>query len=104
MSESLDARPTPIVGPSGTPLTLEDLPSPETRRWVARRKAEVVTAVRAGLLPIEDACRRYGISVEEFASWERLIDRHGLSGLRVTRLQDFRAKQAAGAEPQSEPR
>ena len=78
MSEPLDARPTPIVGPSGTPLTLEDLPSPQTRRWVARRKAEVVTAVRAGLLPIEDACRRYGISVEEFASWERLIDRHGL--------------------------
>lgn len=104
MSEQLDARPTPIVGPSGTPLTLEDLPSPQTRRWVARRKAEVVTAVRAGLLPIEDACRRYGISVEEFASWERLIDRHGLSGLRVTRLQDFRAKQDAGAEPQSEAR
>ncbi len=97
MSEPLDARPTPIVGPSGTPLTLEDLPSPQTRRWVARRKAEVVTAVRAGLLPIEEACRRYGISVEEFASWERLIDRHGLSGLRVTRLQEFRAQEPTAA-------
>jgi hypothetical protein len=101
MSESLDARPAPIVGPSGAPLTLADLPSPQTCRWVARRKAEVVAAVRAGLLPLEDACRRYGISGEEFASWERLIDRHGLGGLRVTRLQDFRPKTPAGAEPAS---
>ncbi len=95
MSEPSNARPAPIVGPSGAPLTLQGLPAPQTRRWVARRKAEVVTAVRAGLLTQEEACRRYGVSAEEFASWERLIDRHGLSGLRVTRLQHFRAQDGA---------
>ncbi len=79
-----------VVGPSGRPLGLEDLPSPDTRRWVARRKAEVVAAVRGGLLSFEEACSRYNLTPEEFASWERAIDRHGLNGLRVTRLQEFR--------------
>lgn len=79
-----------IVGPGGRPLTIEDLPPPETKRWVSRRKAEVVAAVRHGLLSLEDACRRYNLSVEEFLSWQRLIERHGLPGLRATRLQDYR--------------
>jgi hypothetical protein len=67
-----------------------DLPSPETYRWVARRKAQVVAAVRTGLLGLEEACARYNISTEEFASWERALDRHGPKALRVTRLQEFR--------------
>lgn len=67
-----------------------ELPPPDTRRWVARRKAQVVTAVRRGQLTFEDACRRYNISAEEFLSWERALDRHGPAALRVTRLQDFR--------------
>ncbi len=74
----------------GRALTLSDLPAPETRRWVARRKAQVVAAVRNGLLTFEEACRRYGISPEEFLAWERALDRHGPTALRVTKLQDFR--------------
>lgn len=69
---------------------LGDLPPPETRRWVARRKAQVVAAVREGRLSFEDACKRYTISHEEFLSWERAIDQHGVPGLKVTRLQEFR--------------
>jgi hypothetical protein len=76
--------------PPGRALKLSDLPSPQTRRWVARRKAQVVAAVRAGLLSLEDACQRYNISIDEFASWERTIDQHGPGALRVTRLQEFR--------------
>lgn len=67
-----------------------DLPAPETRRWVARRKAQVVAAVRAGTLSLEDACSRYNLTAEEFGAWEQAIDRHGLGALRVTRLQEFR--------------
>jgi hypothetical protein len=70
---------------------LDSLPPPDTRRWVPRRKAEVVAAVRDGLLTLEQACERYQLSAEEFSSWERLIDRHGLGGLRVTRLKTLRA-------------
>lgn len=86
-------RPSTIVGPLGQPMTLDDLPPADTQRWVIRRKAEVVAGVRAGLISLEDACRRYRLTVEEFLSWQRLIDRHGLSGLRVTRLQDYRRRE-----------
>jgi hypothetical protein len=75
----------------GQRLRLEDLPPPGTKRWVIRRKAEVVAGVRAGLISLEEACARYTLSVEEFLSWQRSIDRHGMRGLRTTRLQDYRA-------------
>lgn len=78
------------IGPAGEPLTIDDLPPPNTKRWVIRRKAEVVTAVRCGLLSLEEACDRYKLSVEEFISWQRLIDKHGMRGLRTTRLQQYR--------------
>lgn len=71
-------------------MTLDDLPSPNTKRWVIRRKAQVVIAVRSGLISLEDACSRYNLSIEEFLSWQRLIDKHGLRGLRTTRLQQYR--------------
>ena len=75
----------------GAGVTLDSLPPPETKRWVIRRKAEVIAAVRAGVLSLEEACQRYTLSIEEFLSWQRLVDSHGLAGLRVTRLQDYRA-------------
>ena len=83
-------RPASIPGTDGRPMTIDDLPPPETKRWVVRRKAEVVAAVRGGLISLEEACARYTLSVEEFLSWHRLIERHGLAGLRTTRIQDYR--------------
>lgn len=80
-----------VIGPDGSPLCITDLPSTNTRRWVASRKAIVVAAVRGGLLSIEEACQRYRLTVDEFLTWQRLIDRHGLSGLRATRIQQYRA-------------
>jgi uncharacterized protein DUF1153 len=71
--------------------SIDDLPPPDTKRWVIRRKAEVVAAVRSGLISLDEACRRYTLSIEEFLTWQRLIDSHGLAGLRVTRLQDYRS-------------
>jgi hypothetical protein len=50
----------------------------------------VVAGVRNGLISLEDACNRYKLSVEEFLSWQRLIDQHGMRGLRTTRLQQYR--------------
>jgi len=91
MSGQLRSRINYVIGPDGTPLTVADLPAPGTRRWVIRRKAEVVAAVRGGLLSLEEACSRYTLTVEEFLSWQRSIDRHGMRGLRTTRLQDYRA-------------
>lgn len=79
-----------VIGPTGTPLTLGDLPPANTQRWVIRRKAEVVAAVRGGLLSLDDACDRYKLTNEEFDSWESSIDAHGLAGLRTTRIQQYR--------------
>ncbi len=79
-----------VIGPDGTPLTLRDLPPPTTKRWVIRRKAEVVAAVRGGLLTLEEACERYKLTVEEFLSWQKAIDQFGLPGLRATRVQQYR--------------
>ena len=91
MSQPLRPRVSYVIGPDGSPLTVADLPSPTTRRWVIRRKAEVVAAVRGGLLSLEEACERYTLTVEEFLSWQRSIDEHGLAGLRATRIQDYRS-------------
>lgn len=85
----------------GTPASIDDLPPPDTKRWVIRRKAEVVAGVRSGLISLEDACRRYKLSIEEFLSWQRMIDSHGMRGLRVTRLQDYRSH-GNGANPPGE--
>jgi hypothetical protein len=67
-----------------------DLPPPDTKRWVVRRKAAVVNAVHDGKMNIKDACLYYMLSIEEFAAWERAIAAHGIPGLRVTRLQVYR--------------
>ncbi len=73
-----------------TGTTAIDLPPPDTKRWVARRKAVVVNAVRSGAITLEEVCRRYELSVEEFLAWQRAIETHGVAGLRVTRLQIYR--------------
>jgi hypothetical protein len=84
------ARVRYVIGPDGNPLTIADLPPKDTKRWVIRRKAVVVAAVRGGLLSLEEAGERYELTLDEFLSWQRSIDRHGLPGLRATMIQDYR--------------
>ncbi|MDR3408916.1 DUF1153 domain-containing protein [Methylovirgula ligni] len=79
-----------VIGPDGSPLTVADLPPVTTKRWVIRRKAEVVAAVRGGLISLEEACNRYTLTVDEFLSWQMSIDQYGLAGLRTTRIQQYR--------------
>ena len=89
--ETRAPRPAQVIGPLGEPLTLDSLPPPSTTRWVVRRKAEVVAAVNGGLLSVDEACQRYTLSLEEFASWQRAVDRSGMPGLRVTRIQHYKS-------------
>jgi hypothetical protein len=69
------------------PVTLASLPPADTERWVARRKAQVVAAVQAGLLSLDEALARYKLTLEEFTGWQRALYRHGLRGLQITQLQ-----------------
>ena len=84
------ARPEQVPGPDGCPLTLQSLPSPDIRRWVVRRKAEVLAAIRGGLLSEAEACARYRLSPEELELWRESLARDGIPGLRVTRIQLYR--------------
>jgi len=79
-----------VIGPFGLRLTLADLPPADTQRWVIRRKAEVVAAVRGGLLSLEEACERYSLSASEFLGWQASLERDGLQGLRMTRTKQRR--------------
>jgi hypothetical protein len=72
----------------------DDLPPRGTTRWVIRRKAQVVSAVRSGRISLDDACEIYGLTSAEFQSWQSQIDRYGVKGLRVTRLQDYRSRRS----------
>jgi len=90
MIENQNIKPSKVIGPLGEPLALHNLPPPSLKRWVIRRKAEVVAAVNGGLLTIEEACSRYNLALEEFTSWQRAVDRSGMQGLRVTRIQHYR--------------
>ena len=90
MPSDYSNRALSTIGPSGEHLTLKDLPPSDTVRWVIRRKAELVAAIRGGLLSLEDACERYQLSEEELESWANSLARHGLRGLRSTKLQLYR--------------
>lgn len=82
--------PRQVTLPDGSILTRADLPPPETRRWVASRKAVVVKAVIYGLIPEGEALERYELSEEEFTLWRQAVERHGEKALRVTTLQKYR--------------
>jgi hypothetical protein len=86
----LDRQTESVRDPDGNVITLSDLPQAGESRWVPRRKAQVVAAVRGGLLSLDDACDRYALTVEEFLSWQTAMKKYGLPGLRATHAQEYR--------------
>lgn len=92
MIEYHNSRPARIIGPMREVLTRDNLPPRDTTRWVASRKAQVVAAVEGGLITIEEAMVRYNLSLEEFYSWQRAMDRSGVAGLRVAAAQRGRTE------------
>jgi hypothetical protein len=88
---SLDGkRQEAIVGPDGYLMTVRDLPPSGTERWIPRRKAIVVFAVAGGLISVVEACKRYSLTVEELEQWKHSVQNHGVRGLRVTQLKQYR--------------
>ena len=72
------SEPVPMSKGGWLPQSRADLPPPDTERWVARRKATVVAGVHQGLITLEEACRRYALSIEEFLAWQQLATDMGL--------------------------
>jgi|SRR5215467_11463490 len=78
------------------------LPPPDTKRWVASRKAAVVTAVHDGRITMEEALNRYQLTKEELVCWQRVFESHGTRGLRATFVQQYREPQRCrtrGSDP-----
>ncbi|MDF0599528.1 DUF1153 domain-containing protein [Psychromarinibacter sp. C21-152] len=82
--------PRTVTLPDGTTMSRADLPAPDTRRWVASRKAAVVRGVASGLIAREEALQIYGLSDDEFESWVMAVQRHGEAALKATSLQRYR--------------
>ena len=67
------------------------LPSPNTRRWVARKKAMVARAYVNGWKTLDELLETYrNLSREELLSWVSMFEAHGQGSLRATRIQDYR--------------
>ena len=71
---------------------------PPTKRWTARRKAEVLAAVWSGKITMEETMRRYQLTEEEFLVWQRAFEARGLAGLKGTRLQEYRKGRVAKSQ------
>lgn len=90
MPQNAGDHTTEIIGPDGEVISWETLPASTTTRWVTRRKAQVIAAIRGGLLTIEDACQRYRLTVDELSEWQAALDKHGARGLKTTLTQQYR--------------
>ncbi len=99
MIEQTNSRPTHIVGKPHLIPSPDRLPPANTTRWIASRKAEVVKAVENGVMTIDDALERYGLSLEEFCGWQRKLERDGVPGLRIKWLQHDRDTHRRSGEP-----
>jgi hypothetical protein len=79
-----------VIGPDGKVLTIDNLPLPGPGRWVSRKKAEVIAAVRGGLLSLGEAYERYELTPEEFLGWQDGLNQFGMRGLHATNRRDTR--------------
>jgi hypothetical protein len=90
MANAIRESRSPVTGPDGDILTLENMPPANIARWVPRRKAQIVAAVRGGLLSFDQACDRYRLTPEEFLGWQDALDHFGLCGLHTTDARNYR--------------
>ena len=89
MSDRLDSTALNYLGGEAVEDPRHDLPHGTDVRWVRRRKAQVVAAVRSGLLSLHDALARYSLSLEEFIEWEREVGRELQERRRTGRLREL---------------
>jgi hypothetical protein len=90
--------PHSVTLPDGTIMTRADLPDPQTRRWVASRKAAVVRAVDHGLITETEARETWDLSGEELAAWREAVVRHGVAALGPRRCSAIGDREGGGED------
>jgi hypothetical protein len=66
------------------------LPTANIARWTVKAKLAVCDAIALGELSRDAAKARYSLTDAELDSWINREARHGMPGLRVTRLKQYR--------------
>ncbi len=94
-SPDTSAIPRSIRAPNGARITVNDLPL-SVDRWTVSKKLLIMIAIKEGLITMEEASKRYFLSIEELDSWKKLDAKHGPTALRSTRLQDYRGTHVLG--------
>lgn len=61
----------------------------KTLRWCPERKAALLAALDYQLFDVAEIAERFLLSAEELAAWRRDLGRHGVPGLRATRVQIY---------------
>lgn len=74
MPRATDTRISYIIGPDGSPMTVFDLPSAKTQRWSLKLKADVIAAIRGGLISREEIIARYRVSEEKLRTWKEEVE------------------------------
>ena len=88
-----------LAGLESEALTREDLPEHADIRWVRRRKARVVAAVRGGILSLHEALERYNLSLEEFIEWEREVSAELAERRRTGRMRELTTVRGKSGRP-----
>ena len=73
MDRNLPTSTPNVIGPAGRPLSKNDLPPPNTKRWVIRRKAEVVDIYQIPLVTFNNP---NGLAVRDGNAYS-ITDRSG---------------------------
>lgn len=80
-----------VYGPDGLPITAASLPT-RRGRMTPKRKVIILLAVEAGVITEAEAKKLYSISDDEWRDeWVKHFRDHGMAGLRVTRVQEYRS-------------
>lgn len=59
-------------------------------KWTIKRKKGVLDQIDSGAIDEVKAFQLYGTTRQELDEWRRMIDKHGIKGLRVTKLTKYR--------------
>lgn len=82
--------PRAVTLADGSVMTRADLPSTDTRRWVASRKGAVVRGVNSGLISRDEALEMYDLSEDELDEWLGAVQTFGEVALKSTLVQKYR--------------
>lgn len=88
-----------LTGLEGAVLRRDDLPEHADIRWIRRRKARVVAAVRAGIFGLHEALERYSLSIEEFMEWEREVAAEMDKRRRTGRMRELTIMRGKSGRP-----